>query len=60
MEKLIHAIHALSTKDEGELKQLKQTLLSNEDVLSKHQGDFDAVLGVLDPSVHTLGWIFIL
>eukprot|EP01102_Stenamoeba_stenopodia_P021489 TRINITY_DN866_c0_g1_i1.p1 TRINITY_DN866_c0_g1~~TRINITY_DN866_c0_g1_i1.p1 ORF type:complete len:430 (+),score=72.25 TRINITY_DN866_c0_g1_i1:139-1428(+) len=60
MEKLIHAIHGLSTKDEGELKQLKQTLSTNEELLMKHQGDFDAILGVLDPSVHTLGWIYIL
>jgi hypothetical protein len=60
MDKLVAAIQGLSTTDENDLKQLKNTLAKSEDVLFKSLPSLDEALSVLDPNGHTLGWLYIL
>lgn len=60
MEELINLVKTLSTKEESDLRQLKGKLSQADDMLEKNQADFDGILGILDPAVHTLAWVWLL
>jgi len=59
MDKIVGNIQGLSGS-EGDLKQLKTFLGKEEGILFKNIPVLDEVLNVLDPSVHSLGYAFIL
>jgi COP9 signalosome complex subunit 3 len=59
LNKLVTTIQALSGS-EADLKSLKTQLTKSEDVLLKNLGMLDDALSNLDPSRHSLGWLFIL
>jgi len=60
MEKIVPQIQALSTGDENELKHLLTFLGKGEELMFKQLHLLDEVLSVLDPQLHSLGWLFIL
>jgi COP9 signalosome complex subunit 3 len=60
MEKLIAQIQGLSTNDDNDLKQLKNTLIKSEETMFKHISSIDDALSVLDPYQHSLGWLYLL
>lgn len=60
MDKLISAIQATDINNEKDLKALRATLQKSDEVLFKHLPHLDDALSVLDPKIHTLGWIYIL
>jgi hypothetical protein len=59
MDKIVGTIQNLSST-ESDLKQLKVLLGKEENLILKSIPVLDEVLNVLDPSVHSLGWAFIL
>jgi hypothetical protein len=60
MDKIIATIQGLSTNDENDLKQLKNTLINYEETFFKHMSSLDDALSVLDPHQHSLGWLYLL
>jgi len=60
MDKLITAIQSTDPNSEKDLRALKSTLHKAEETFFKNLPHLDDALSVLDPKVHTLGWIFIL
>jgi len=59
LNRIVTSIQALSG-NEADLKQLKVLLTKSEDVLLKNIGMLDDALSSLDPSKHSLGWLYIL
>jgi COP9 signalosome complex subunit 3 len=59
LNKLVTTIQALSG-NEADLKALKTQLTKSEDLLIKNLSVLDEALNNLDPSRHSLGWLFIL
>ncbi len=60
MDKLITAIQTTDVNSEKDLKNLRSTLQKAEEVLFKHLPHLDEALSILDPKIHTLGWMYIL
>jgi hypothetical protein len=60
MDKLVGAIQQTNVNNETELKQLRSILHKEEQILIKNLPVLDDVLNVLDPSVHSLAYAFIL
>lgn len=59
LNKIVTTIQGLSGS-EADLKQLKTQLTKAEDAFTKNLGNLDDALSTLDPSRHSLGWLFIL
>ena len=59
LNKIVTTIQGLSGT-EADLKQLKTHLTKAEEVLVKNLALLDDALSSLDPSRHSLGWLFIL
>jgi hypothetical protein len=60
MDKLITSIQTTDINSEKELKALKAILQKSEEVLFKNLPHLDDALSILDPKIHTLGWMYIL
>jgi COP9 signalosome complex subunit 3 len=60
MDKLITSIQTTDVNSEKELKALKSILQKSEEVLFKNLPHLDDALSILDPKIHTLGWMYIL
>lgn len=61
MDKIVSAIQATPTTDQDAVKQLRNLLLKEEALLMKHIGNVDDILGgIVDPSNHTLAYVFFL
>ncbi len=60
MDKLITSIQATDINNEKDLRALKSTLQKSEELLLKNLQSLDDALSILDPQIHTLGWLYIL
>ncbi|CAK0832886.1 unnamed protein product [Prorocentrum cordatum] len=60
MELVISQIHTLSTRNDGDLKKLKDFLRHEAESLKTNAHHIDQALDTLDPASHTLGIAFLL
>jgi COP9 signalosome complex subunit 3 len=60
MDKIIGSIQSCDPNSEKELRNLRTILQKSDDVLFKNLPHLDDALAMLDPGIHTLGWIAIL
>jgi COP9 signalosome complex subunit 3 len=60
MEMVIGQIHTLSTRNDSDLKKLKDFLRHEQESLKAHAGQIDQALPLLDPVQHTMGVAFLL
>eukprot|EP00928_Gymnodinium_smaydae_P087118 TRINITY_DN71451_c0_g1_i1.p1 TRINITY_DN71451_c0_g1~~TRINITY_DN71451_c0_g1_i1.p1 ORF type:complete len:437 (+),score=94.34 TRINITY_DN71451_c0_g1_i1:157-1467(+) len=60
MEMIISQVHTLSTRNDSDLKKLKDFLRHEQESLNANVGQIDQALQALDPAQHTMGIAFLL
>mmetsp|Transcript_37820 Transcript_37820/g.103965 ORF Transcript_37820/g.103965 Transcript_37820/m.103965 type:complete len:434 (+) Transcript_37820:80-1381(+) len=60
MNAVVSQIHTLSTRNDSDLKKLKDFLRNDLEILKTLAGQIDQALPLLDPAQHTLGVAFLL